>query len=185
VVGFLTRADVVRRSSPLTPDTQHLTRALMLTLAIIKPDAVKRGLAGRSLRISRLRGSSSAPPASSSSHRAGRGLYEVHRERPFYRSLVTFMTSGPAGARARAGRRRGAPAGGDRRDRPRGGEARHGAQAVCGVQGAERHSRLGCPGDRRPRSGVFLPGRELQDLWAVGSSSLDASTTRFSFVGSC
>ncbi len=69
----------------------------MLTLAIIKPDAVKAGNAGkilahleaagfviRAARLVKLSG----PQAE--------GFYEVHRERPFYRALVTFMTSGPA-----------------------------------------------------------------------------------------
>jgi nucleoside-diphosphate kinase len=69
----------------------------MLTLAIVKPDAVKNRLAGkilahleaagfvvRAARLVRL----TTPQAEA--------FYEVHRERPFYRSLVTFMTSGPA-----------------------------------------------------------------------------------------
>jgi len=69
----------------------------MLTLAIIKPDAVKNGLAGKILahleaagfhvRAARLVGLSTAQ---------AEAFYEVHRDRPFYRSLVTFMTSGPA-----------------------------------------------------------------------------------------
>ena len=68
----------------------------MLPLAIIKPDAVKRGLAGKIVahleaagfvvRAARLVRLSTAQ---------AEAFYEVHRERPFYRSLVTFMTSGP------------------------------------------------------------------------------------------
>jgi nucleoside-diphosphate kinase len=67
-----------------------------LTLAIIKPDAVAAGRAGtilahleaagfrvRALRMTRL-----------TSAQAER-FYEVHRERTFYRPLVSFMTSGP------------------------------------------------------------------------------------------
>lgn len=69
----------------------------MLTLAIIKPDAVHNVLTGkivahleaagfrvRAARLVRL------TPAQAEA------FYEVHRERPFYRPLVTFMTSGPA-----------------------------------------------------------------------------------------
>jgi len=69
----------------------------MLTLAIIKPDAVARGLAGKILahleaagfvvRAARLVKLTTAQ---------AEAFYEVHRTRPFYRSLVTFMTSGPA-----------------------------------------------------------------------------------------
>lgn len=69
---------------------------MSLTLAIIKPDAVggqragliighleKQGFRLRAARILRL------SPA-----QAGE-FYAVHRERPFYDSLVAFMTSGP------------------------------------------------------------------------------------------
>ena len=69
----------------------------MLTLAIIKPDAVARGLAGKILahleaagfvvRAARLVKLTTAQ---------AEAFYEVHQARPFYRSLVTFMTSGPA-----------------------------------------------------------------------------------------
>lgn len=67
------------------------------TLAIIKPDAVDRGLAGRIIqRIEeagfRIRGMRqvhlSKPEAE--------GFYAVHRERPFFDSLTAFMASGPA-----------------------------------------------------------------------------------------
>jgi nucleoside-diphosphate kinase len=69
----------------------------MLTLAIIKPDAVQAGHTGkilahleaqgftlRAARLVRL----TTPQAEA--------FYAVHRERPFFRSLVTFMTSGAA-----------------------------------------------------------------------------------------
>ena len=69
----------------------------MLTLAIIKPDAVQAGHSGkilahleaqgftlRAARLVRL----TTPQAEA--------FYAVHRERPFFRSLVTFMTSGAA-----------------------------------------------------------------------------------------
>ena len=66
------------------------------TLAIVKPDAVAAGNAGnvlahlekegftiRGLKVVRL-----------TPEQAG-AFYAVHRERPFYGSLVEFMTSGP------------------------------------------------------------------------------------------
>jgi len=73
----------------------------MLTLGIIKPDAVQAGNAGKilahleaqgfKLRAARLVRLSSSEAES---------FYAVHRERPFFRPLVTFMTSGPALAMA-------------------------------------------------------------------------------------
>jgi nucleoside-diphosphate kinase len=70
--------------------------ALERTFSIIKPDATRRNLTGainerieraglriigqRRLRITR---------------EQAEGFYGVHRERPFFRSLVEFMTSGP------------------------------------------------------------------------------------------
>ena len=68
----------------------------MLTLAIIKPDAVKRGLAGKI--VAHLEGAGFVVRAArlvKLSTAQAEAFYAVHRERPFYRSLVTFMTSGP------------------------------------------------------------------------------------------
>ena len=70
--------------------------AIERTLSIIKPDAVERGLIGAiverfekgglkpvAIRLERL------------SEAVAGGFYAVHRERPFYRDLVAYMTSGP------------------------------------------------------------------------------------------
>jgi len=70
--------------------------ATILTLGMLKPDAIESGKAGliiahlqkegfvlRAARLTRL------TPA-----QAG-AFYEVHRGRPFYNDLVAFMTSGP------------------------------------------------------------------------------------------
>jgi nucleoside-diphosphate kinase len=66
------------------------------TFSIIKPDAVAAGQSGaivallekegfkiRGLRMTRL------------TQTEAEAFYAVHRERPFYNSLVTFMTEGP------------------------------------------------------------------------------------------
>src|SRR5438445_11190763 len=69
----------------------------MLTLAIFKPDAVKRSLAGKI--VAHLEAAGFAVRAArlvKLSPAQAEAFYEVHRERPFYRSLVTFMTSAPA-----------------------------------------------------------------------------------------
>jgi nucleoside-diphosphate kinase len=69
----------------------------MLTLAIVKPDAVRAGHAGKILAL--LEGAGFAIRAARLvrlTSAQAEGFYEVHRDRPFYRSLVTFMTSGPA-----------------------------------------------------------------------------------------
>ncbi len=66
------------------------------TLAIIKPDAVERNLTGRILdhleqagfRIRSIRSMRLTTAQAEE-------FYAVHRERPFYGSLVAFMTSGP------------------------------------------------------------------------------------------
>lgn len=67
-----------------------------MTLAILKPDTVEAGNAGnvlahlekegfkvRALKMLRL------------TEAQAQAFYEVHKERPFYGSLVEFMTSGP------------------------------------------------------------------------------------------
>lgn len=65
------------------------------TLTIIKPDAFGSGKAGKI--IAHLEGAGFRVVAARVTHlseaEAG-AFYEVHRERPFYRSLVAFMTSG-------------------------------------------------------------------------------------------
>src|SRR6266436_1998585 len=68
----------------------------MLTLAIVKPDAVRAGHTGKILAL--LEGAGFVIRAARLVRLSGaqaEGFYEVHRDRPFYRSLVTFMTSGP------------------------------------------------------------------------------------------
>jgi nucleoside-diphosphate kinase len=66
------------------------------TLCIIKPDAVAANKVGAILqRIQeaglRILGMRMLQLTTAQAE----GFYEVHRERPFFRSLVTFMTSGP------------------------------------------------------------------------------------------
>ena len=73
----------------------------MLTLAIIKPDALAAGNAGKILALLegqgfKLRGARLVHLDTSKAE----AFYAVHRERPFFRSLVGFMTSGPALAMA-------------------------------------------------------------------------------------
>jgi nucleoside-diphosphate kinase len=67
------------------------------TLAIIKPDAVGRGLAGRILqRIEEAGFQIRAMRMVRLSKAEAEGFYAVHRERPFFKSLTDFMSSGPA-----------------------------------------------------------------------------------------
>jgi len=69
----------------------------MLTLAIIKPDAVQAGTAGKVLAHLEAQGFKvRAARLVRLSQPQAEAFYAVHRERPFFRSLVTFMTSGPA-----------------------------------------------------------------------------------------
>ena len=67
------------------------------TLAIIKPDAVERRLAGEIIRrIEDARFEIRAMRRVQLSRREAEGFYAVHRERPFFGSLTAFMSSGPA-----------------------------------------------------------------------------------------
>ncbi len=66
------------------------------TLAIIKPDAVAAGNTGNILaRLEHDGFRIVALKKLSLSQTQARAFYAVHRERPFYDSLVRFMTSGP------------------------------------------------------------------------------------------
>ena len=70
--------------------------AIERTLSIIKPDAVAKNVIGQS--YSRFEGAGLKVIAARMMHlsreQAG-AFYAVHRERPFFKDLVEFMTSGP------------------------------------------------------------------------------------------
>ena len=66
------------------------------TLAIIKPDAVSRGLVGKILaRVEEHGFRVRALKLVQLSKQAAQAFYRVHAERPFYESLTTYMSSGP------------------------------------------------------------------------------------------
>jgi nucleoside-diphosphate kinase len=70
--------------------------AIERTLSIIKPDAVKKNVIGQI--YSRFEGAGLKVIAARmtwlSEQEAGQ-FYAVHKERPFFKDLVSFMTSGP------------------------------------------------------------------------------------------
>ncbi|MCS6946226.1 MAG: nucleoside-diphosphate kinase [Steroidobacteraceae bacterium] len=70
--------------------------ALERTLSIVKPDGVARNLIGEIYR--RFESAGLRIVAARMLHlstREAEGFYAVHRDRPFFRDLVRYMTSGP------------------------------------------------------------------------------------------
>src|SRR5260370_15111352 len=70
--------------------------AIERTLSILKPDALQSGVGGKIL--SRSEESGLKPVAMRMMHLTvpeAEGFYAVHRQRPFFPSLVAYMTSGP------------------------------------------------------------------------------------------
>lgn len=69
---------------------------LQRTLCIIKPDAVKKNVQGNIIQKITDKGFKilGMRMLALSNAEAGK-FYEVHKERPFYGELVSFMTSGP------------------------------------------------------------------------------------------
>jgi nucleoside-diphosphate kinase len=70
--------------------------AIERTLSILKPDALQSGVVGKI--IARLEEAGLKPVAMKMLHltrKDAEGFYAVHRERPFFKSLVQYMTSGP------------------------------------------------------------------------------------------
>lgn len=70
--------------------------AVQRTLSIIKPDAVRNGVIGQI--YSRFENSGLKIVAAKMMHLSrveAEGFYVIHKARPFFASLVEFMTSGP------------------------------------------------------------------------------------------
>lgn len=66
------------------------------TLAIIKPDGVGAGLIGEIIRRIENEGLRIvAMRMAQLTEREAEGFYYVHREKPFFKDLVKYMTSGP------------------------------------------------------------------------------------------
>ena len=66
------------------------------TLSIIKPDGVGRGLIGEVVKRLEEKGINIiAMKMLHLSKTQAEGFYAVHKERPFFKSLTDFMTSGP------------------------------------------------------------------------------------------
>jgi nucleoside-diphosphate kinase len=70
--------------------------AIERTLSIVKPDGVQKNLIGEVYRRFEQAGLKIvAARMLRLSEAQAEGFYAVHRERPFYRDLVRYMTSGP------------------------------------------------------------------------------------------
>jgi nucleoside-diphosphate kinase len=70
--------------------------ALERTLSIVKPDGVSRNLIGQVYsRFEKAGLTIVAARMLRLSEREAEGFYAVHRERPFFKDLVRYMTSGP------------------------------------------------------------------------------------------
>jgi nucleoside-diphosphate kinase len=70
--------------------------AIERTLSILKPDALQSGVVGKI--IAKFEEAGLKPVAMKMLHLAPKeaeAFYAVHRERPFFKSLVQYMTSGP------------------------------------------------------------------------------------------
>jgi len=66
------------------------------TLGIIKPNSVKKDQVGRILTMGEEAGLKIVEMKMKTlSQEEASGFYAEHRERPFFKSLVSFMTSGP------------------------------------------------------------------------------------------
>jgi nucleoside-diphosphate kinase len=66
------------------------------TLSIIKPDGVRRELIGKIIkRIEKCGLKIIAAKMIHMTRQEAEGFYTVHKEKPFFNSLITFMSSGP------------------------------------------------------------------------------------------
>ena len=152
------------------------------TFAIIKPDAVKKGVTGQILaRIEAAGFTVRAMRMIHMSKAEAEGFYYVHKARPFFGGLTDFMSSGPCvvmcleadGAIKKWRDLMGATD-------PAKAEAGHAAQGLRRLDRQQRDTRIGCAGDRRVRAWVFLPRDGAVARWPsrpiAGSARWPSST---------
>jgi len=66
------------------------------TLAILKPDCVKKNLIGKVVTLIQNAGFKvSAMKMVKLTPDAAKGFYSIHKDRPFFNDLIAYMTSGP------------------------------------------------------------------------------------------
>ncbi len=130
------------------------------TLAIIKPDAVKKRIVGKIIQriedegfaIARLK-------LVNLTLEEAKGFYAVHKEKKFFASLTEFMSSGPCRRHGPRGRERHrALAGGHGGDGPGPGRDGNAPADVRVLDRAQRRPRLGRPRDGRVGDQVLLQG---------------------------
>jgi nucleoside diphosphate kinase len=151
--------------------------AIERTLAMIKPDAVGRGLAGDIL--SRIHAADFQIVAIKSTRmtmeQAG-GFYAVHRERGFFKELCEFMSSGKVVALVLEGENADHPValhhGRDRSRESRGG---HHTQRPGRQHPIQLHPRFGRAGDRGVRNRLFLRRRRTH-LASIGGTRRSVGT---------
>jgi len=91
---------------PLATSDQGSLKSMALerTLSIVKPDGVKKNLIGAVIsRFEKAGLQVIAARMINLSQAQAEGFYAVHRERPFFKDLVKYMTSGPVVVQVLAG----------------------------------------------------------------------------------
>lgn len=95
-INQINQANQAEKANPKSTDLNSTASKLESTLALIKPEAVLANISGDIIKLIELNGFTIKDIQKKQLTKSeAEEFYKEHKERPFYKSLVEYITSGP------------------------------------------------------------------------------------------